>query len=75
MSALATKEKEDSEIEIIKKNILNQIETAGGKVHPFALNTAEYDPNHVKQAMKDLMDDELIRMDENLWICLRKKGK
>ncbi|MCQ2223434.1 MAG: RecQ family ATP-dependent DNA helicase [Bacteroidaceae bacterium] len=70
-----TKEKEDSEIEIIKKSILNQIETAGGKVHPFALNTAEYDPNHVKQAMKDLMDDELIRMDENLWICLRKKGK
>ena len=53
----------------LKESILQQLRDKG-KLHPFTINTGNADPNVIKEAMNELVDEERIRLDENLWICL-----
>ncbi len=61
-------------IRTIKESILQQLhETKDGCLHPFAFKLDEFEPEDIKEAGKELADEELVRIDENLFICLYKE--
>lgn len=53
----------------IKKIIIRNLRE-NGKTHPFSLNMEDYDTELIRQAMDELVEENTIRMDENLWIEL-----
>lgn len=63
-------------IKEIKKLIIEQLkETEDKRVHPFAFNFNDYEPEDSREAVDQLVDEEYIRMDEHLYICLNKDEK
>ena len=53
----------------IKRTIIKYLRE-NGKTHPFNLNMEDYDTELIRQAMNELVEENTIRMDENLWIEL-----
>ncbi len=61
-------------VKTIKERIIQKLEESKeGRVHPFKFDLDEFEPEYVRQAADELTDEELIRIDESLFICLNKK--